>query len=235
MYSFPSDIIALWLVLASLASGGILNSNSLPASQVLEERAVCGITCALRPAPFAIRRLFANNLILVASGTPVSCVSGYQCCTVAYVAACIPNNSVCCDNGSWIGWCPTGARCGVLNGSPACINQNGKTVTASAPAEVVTRTQSTVVTTTPTAAPTATSCKHDHRAMNITGLEVQLNADAYISWPGAASSSSSDVGGLSKGATIGIAVSVTCSVLSLILGLAIRYHFSRKAARKGEI
>ncbi|PVH67559.1 hypothetical protein DL98DRAFT_600366 [Cadophora sp. DSE1049] len=42
-------------------------------------------------------------------------------------------------------------------------------------------------------------------------------------------------GSLSKGAIIGISVSVACSILGLIIGIWIKYHFSKKAAKKGEV
>ncbi|KLU89430.1 hypothetical protein MAPG_08401 [Magnaporthiopsis poae ATCC 64411] len=101
--------------------------------------------------------------------------------------------------GSWIGWCPVGATCGILNGYAACINQNGKTVAAETP--------STAVTTVPTSKSSGTP-------------EPTRNSGG---------------GGLSQGATIGIAVSVTCSVLGLIIGVWIKYHFSKKAVHNGQV
>lgn len=43
----------------------------------------------------------------------------------------------------------------------------------------------------------------------------------------------SDAGGLSKAAIIGISVPIICSVLGLVVGLWIKWHWSRKAAKTG--
>ncbi|KAL8372537.1 hypothetical protein RB595_002054 [Gaeumannomyces hyphopodioides] len=184
--SILPGILAVWLVSAFLVRSELL--NSLP-SQALEKRAYCYYD---------------------AFGYPYSCLSGYQCCVGKYVASCIPANAICCDMDTWIGWCPVGATCGILNGYPACINQSGKTVAAETPSTVGT---------TPTSTSPGTPSK----------TSTSPETPQPTSNPGGS--------GLTRGAIIAIAVSVTCSVLGLIIGVGIKcsYYFSRKAARNGYV
>ncbi|EJT82274.1 hypothetical protein GGTG_02248 [Gaeumannomyces tritici R3-111a-1] len=176
-------ILAVWLA-AFLVRSERLDPRSLTVNQALDKRAYC----------------YSDTF-----GNPYSCLTGYQCCVGVSVRSCIPANYICCDMGTWIGFCPVGTTCSILNGYPACANPGGKTVAAGTPS---------IVMTTPTSrTPSKTS--------------------AATETPQPTPSSGGS--GLSQGATIAIVASVTCSVLGLIMGVGIKYYFSKKAVRNGHV
>ncbi|KAL8423909.1 hypothetical protein RB596_003939 [Gaeumannomyces avenae] len=181
-------ILAVWLVAAFLVRSERLDPRSLTVNQALDKRAYC----------------YSDTF-----GNPYSCLSGYQCCVGVSVRSCIPANSICCDMGTWIGFCPVGTTCSILNGYPACANPGGKTVAAGTPSIVVT---------TPTSTPSRTPSK--------TSAATETPPEPTPSSGGS---------GLSQGATIAIVASVTCSVLGLIMGVGIKYYFSKKAVRNGHV